>query len=497
MEKPSPRPRDARAAIDRLRGMVDVDPAVLRARGDALRRLQDTFSAHGYAAVETPVVEPTELFLRKSGGERVAQMYAFHYHDRDIALRPEHTASVLRLYADTLQSAPLPLRLSYAGPVFRYEKPQAGRTRQFTEVGCELLGAAGPMADAEVIHLALAGLQALGVRGRLVLGHIGVVLDFLNRLPLRQRARDWLVWSMERLRKGQAVDVQAELAGLVTGDSLSTLLTEMGDSLRDVPSDQLRHWVLAVLAEVGVRTEGGTRTPEEIVSGVIAKMSRPSDADEVSRAFSFVRELVQLRGAPSETLPLLHELTIAHGLDESPLRRIEEVLALLEGYGHPSDQIELDFGLGRGLHYYTGILFEIHAPGRSGQQLCGGGRYDDLAQTLGARQPLPACGFSYGLERLVEAAALSSSVPPPDVLVVARDEQAAVAAVRVAEERRARGESVELDVRGRSIQASRRYAERRGIARLVVVGEGGAVDEEPLAHGLESDQPPVEVSGDR
>ena len=476
MESPSPRSRESRAAIDRLRGMVDVDAPDLRTRRAILTAVHHTFGAHGYQQVETPVVEPTELFLRKSGGERVAQMYAFHYRDRDIALRPEHTASVLRMYADALQSEPLPLRLSYAGPVFRYEKPQAGRTRQFTEVGCELLGAAGPVADAEVIHLALAGLAAAGVRGHLVLGHIGIVLDFLDRLPLRQRARDWLVWGMERLRKGQTVDVQSELAGLVGRDSLSTIFTEMRDSLRDVPSDQLRHWVLAVLSEVGVRTEGGTRSPDEIVSGVIAKMTRPSDADDVGRAFAFVRELVEIHGTPSETLPRLRELTVSHGLDEEPIRRIEDVLGLLEAYGHPPDEIELNLGLGRGLHYYTGILFEVYAPGATGHQLCGGGRYDDLAQTLGARQALPACGFSYGLERVVEAATRAPEVEAPQVLVMPRNASAAGDAIRVAEERRHLGERVELDVRGRSRQANRRYAERRGIGRLLVVDQGGTVE---------------------
>jgi len=460
--------------------MVDVDAAALQTRQAALRSLQGTFRAHGYRQVETPVVEPTELFLRKSGGERVAQMYAFHYRDRDIALRPEHTASILRMYADTLQSEPFPLRLSYAGPVFRYEKPQAGRTRQFTEVGCELLGAAGPAADAEVIHLALAGLAAAGLHGQLELGHIGIVLDFLNRLPLRQRARDWLVWSMERLRKGQAVDVQSELAGLVSRDSLSAIFTEMGDSLRDVPPDQLRSWVLAVLSEVGVRTEGGTRSPDEIVSGVIAKMSRPSDADDVGRAVGFVRELVAIRGTPSETLPRLRALTASHGLDGEPIQRIEDVLALLEAYGHPRDEIQLNLGLGRGLHYYTGILFEIYAPGAAGPQLCGGGRYDDLAQTLGARQPLPACGFSYGLERIVEAAGRPSELLAPRVLVIPRTPTAIAGAIRVAEERRRQGENVELDVRGRSRQANRRYAERRGIPRMLLVDEGGEVEVDSL-----------------
>ncbi|MDI3339503.1 MAG: HisS family protein [Sphaerobacter sp.] len=480
MKDADPYPRATHSPIERLRGMVDIDPARYQARRVALDRILATFDRHGYRPIETPVVEPTELFLRKSGGERVAQMYAFHYRDREIALRPEHTASVLRMYADSLQGEPLPLRLAYAGPVFRYEKPQAGRTRQFTEVGCELLGAEGPAADAEVIHLALEGLRAVGVDGRLVLGHIGIVLDFLNRLPLRQRARDWLIWSMERLRKGQDVDPEAALAGLVTGDRLATVFTEMSATLKDIPPDQLEGWVLAILREVGVQVQGGTRSPEEIVAGLIAKMHRQSDAADVRRAFDFVRELAAVQGAPGEVLPAVRALTHRHGLDDAPIERLERVLDLLAAYGHPVDAIELSLGLGRGLHYYTGMLFEIYPAGQPGLQLCGGGRYDDLAQMLGTRQPLPACGFSYGLERVVGVAGITAAAPVPEVLVVPRTPAAAAAAIHLSERLRGEGRRVEIDVRGRSVQSSRRYALRRGIPEVRVVDETGQVTVEPV-----------------
>lgn len=460
--------------------MFDVPPAEYVTRQAVLDQLLTTFDRHGYRSVDTPVVEPTELFLRKSGGERVAQMYAFNYRDREIALRPEHTASILRLYAEELQSAPLPLRLAYAGPVFRYEKPQAGRTRQFTEVGCELLGAAGPAGDAEVVHLALEGLATVGITGRLVLGHIGIVHDFLNRLPLRQRARDWLIWSMERLRKGQEVDLETELAGLVTGGKLAELFTEMQDRLRDVPPSQLEHWVLAVLGEVGINMQGGTRSPEDIVAGVIAKMNRQSDEDDVRRAFDFIRELVTVHGTPGEVLPAVRELIRRHDLHDEPIAQIEQVLDLLAAYGHPIDNIELNLGLGRGLHYYTGMLFEIYAPNRRSLQLCGGGRYDDLARILGARQALPACGFSYGLERIVEVAGTEVQPAPVDLLVVPATADAAAAAIRFSQERRAAGQRVELDVRGRSVQANRRYAIRQGIAEMAVVDAEGGVTIERL-----------------
>src|SRR5215217_5876847 len=183
-------------AIERLRGMADVWPGDRAFRQSIIDALEGGLAAHGYRAIDTPVVEATELFLRKSGEERAAQMYAFGYRNRQIALRPEFTASVVRAYVAGMQGHPLPLRLAYCGPVFRYEKPQAGRYRQYTEAGVELLGAAGPAADAEVIHLALSSLEALGLADcTLRLGHLGAVGAFLASLPLDERVRDWFLWS--------------------------------------------------------------------------------------------------------------------------------------------------------------------------------------------------------------------------------------------------------------------------------------------------------------
>src|SRR5919201_2920699 len=166
--------------IQRVRGTNDFvppDEARLRRLAETLR---DVFELYGYQGIETPIIENLDLFLRKSGEEIVARMYAFTHWNRQLCLRPEYTASVMRAYVNHLQDRPLPLRLSYAGPTFRYEKPQRGRYRQFTEVGGELLGAAGPAADAEVLQVACGALESVGVRGyRLTVGHLGVALQML------------------------------------------------------------------------------------------------------------------------------------------------------------------------------------------------------------------------------------------------------------------------------------------------------------------------------
>ncbi|MBV9172516.1 MAG: ATP phosphoribosyltransferase regulatory subunit, partial [Chloroflexi bacterium] len=192
------------APIQRVRGTNDVlppDDARLR-RLEA--RLREGFETFGYQGIQTPIVEPLELFLRKSGDEIVARMYAFSHWNRRLCLRPELTASVMRSYVDELQGQALPIRLHYSGPSFRYERPSRGRYRQFTQVGVELIGAAGPAADAEVLHLACAGLKAVGIeRYRLVIGHLGATLQLLGQLGMTEYAQGLVLDLMEPIARGR------------------------------------------------------------------------------------------------------------------------------------------------------------------------------------------------------------------------------------------------------------------------------------------------------
>ncbi|RIK36754.1 MAG: histidine--tRNA ligase, partial [Chloroflexi bacterium] len=400
--------------IERVRGTFDKSAVEVRRQAALLSELQQLAASHTYALVDTPVLEHTELFLRKSGGERITQLYAFQHRGRGLALRPEFTAGIVRSWVDHLQSEPLPARLAYSGPVFRYEKPQAGRARQFTEFGCELIGGSGPLADAEIIGLALESLRVAGIaRPHLVLGHIGVVIDFLAGLDVDQRAQDWLTWSMERLRKGDdtAHELPPHLARLEATLDASSPLQEL-DDLDEAAAGEL-------LRQAGVQFEGSSRSAEEIVRGLFARRRRRHDPQVLRDAAEFVGRLTQLAGAPAEVLGPLRRLVAERGLDTAPLDELEEIVALLGILGHDAREVTIDLGMGRGLHYYTGMLFEIYASGRSGQQLCGGGRYDDLAGLLGARQATPACGFSLGLERVLAASSRTFATDlQPAVLVL-------------------------------------------------------------------------------
>ncbi|HEX2281547.1 MAG TPA: HisS family protein [Thermomicrobiales bacterium] len=456
------RPFTARP-VDRVRGTYDRLAGEQRSIDGLRARLAEAVRRHDYSFIETPVVEHTELFMRKSGGDRLAQIYAFNHRGRDLALRPEHTASIVRAYIENLQSEPLPVRLAYSGPVFRYEKPQAGRSRQFTEFGCELIGAGGLLADAEILRLALHTLRAAGIATpHIVLGHIGVVSGFLSGLHIDQRAQDWLIWTMERLRDNQSsqVDIPEYLVTPPAG-------TDSIESLDHLDQDA----VIALLRQSGVQFEGASRTPEEIVSGLFEQRQRRYDYALMRDALGFVRDITRLSGPPGEVLEPLRELVGSRNIDPAPLDEVEQMIDLLEAVDGEKVNVTIDLGMGRGLRYYTGMLFEIYSVD-GGPQLCGGGRYDDLAQTLGARQPVEACGFSLGLERIQAASSSELQAEPmPRVLIWPGDRIAE--SIRIARDFRQKGWIASVDPRQRSVGASRRAAHRQGYDAFVqTVAEG-------------------------
>ncbi len=443
----------ANMTVERVRGMSDIPPALQAAHATLAAQILKECARVGYMLMDFPVVESTELFLRKAGEERVQQMYAFRYRNRDLCLRPEFTASVVRSTIATMQSAPLPIRVAYHGPVFRYERPGQARYRQFTEVGIELLGAATDAADAEVIGAAASALRAVGIpKVRIVLGHVGIVRGFLAGLALDERVREWLVWSMERLRPDdpRGERIHPALAAMLEEEIHLAPPTSIQPPDRDA--------FLSLLREAGISLDGNRRTPEEIAEGLIRKMARRAEGNDVRRAIDFLRRLVMLRGAPDDVFPQLEALMTAEHMGMDAVMRLRSVIALLEAYGVGADQIILDLGLGRGLHYYTGVLFELYADGS--QQLGGGGRYDDLATILGARQPLPAVGFSLGIERIADALppfdrALASR---PTVVVGHGEGGETLHAAALAHALRAIGWTALLDVRNRTTNAAIKHA---------------------------------------
>jgi histidyl-tRNA synthetase len=449
-------------------------------------RLDRFLDRRGYAVAATPILESTELFLRKSGGELAAQMYSFtDPSGRQVSLRPEFTSSIVRQFIDGALKGPTPQRWQYYGTVFRYENadesPDSAGGLEFQQLGAELIGSASVLADGEVLATAVQGLTTLGVKGhRLRVGHMGVVTAMLDGLGLSERARVFIVNSFADLRDGPAgmerVRERATDLGLLGADRTKALtLLARGMAPKDAQG-----MVEGFLAP-GVSGLTGQRTPEEIYSRYLRKLKEAGVPEIVDKALRFSGELVTLSGPAPSVRKKLGALVKRFDIDEAVLGPIDKLLAAIGQYDLKDVPVLLDLGMARGIAYYTGVVFDIDHPKIKGRpSLGGGGRYDGLVRALGAKKDVPALGFAYAVDRISEVLPADYGEDELDgavrVLVTAQEvnlEQA----VATAERLRAQGIPAELDLSGRNDAEVAKYAEQRGIQTVMRVGADGGVAE--------------------
>jgi len=174
--------------IQKPRGTRDFLPDEMEKRRAVEKRMRDVARCWGYREVCTPEFEELELFTARSGEGIIEEMYVFEDKGgRMMALRPEITAAVQRMYLNEARVTPKPLRWCYFADCFRYERPQKGRYRQFWQFGVELIGADTPVADAEVIMLARDLLQSSGVSFALHVGHLGFMKALLSGMDIKEQ----------------------------------------------------------------------------------------------------------------------------------------------------------------------------------------------------------------------------------------------------------------------------------------------------------------------
>ena len=169
--------------IQRPRGTRDFGPEEMERRRYLESIMRREAALFGFREVSTPIFEHTELFTLKSGPNVVDEIYAFQDKGgREISLRPELTAPVMRFFVNELTNYPRPLKMFYFGQCFRYERPQSGRYREFYQFGAELIGNPGPESDAEVIALAASIMRRVGLKEYSIrIGHIGVLRGMLSQ----------------------------------------------------------------------------------------------------------------------------------------------------------------------------------------------------------------------------------------------------------------------------------------------------------------------------
>lgn len=496
----------ASTKIERVKGVNDVLSRDYKVTQQIQTTLTKAFESFGYSPLELPIIEHTELYLRKSGEDIIARMYDFNYRNRRLCLRPEMTASAVRAFIDNFQDTPLPLRVYYIGPVFRYEKPQRARYRQFTQIGIELIGASGAMADAEVICLARDGLNALGLANyRVVVGNIGILSRFLDSLGIENRLRNFLLLNMENLDKKGLEYISERLAEVYPAfkdyededvskqdPSRNQRSHKLVEFFQQMEESEARLAILDFLESINISMDEG-EDQDEIIGRLLTKIRRKDQVPGLKQALQFMNDIAALKGKPDEVLEEASKILACYNIGQSPLDDLRDVIRILGFYDPDLQGIDLDLGLSRGLQYYTGTIFEIHHGSLGDErQICGGGRYDDLISTLGGIRNTPATGFSYGVERI--HLALESEGKSPeiasfvDVLLIPVSSSDIRYAVRVAENLRKKGIRVELDVKNKGVKSGLQYADKKDIPFTAIVGSTEEAAEEVVLRDMNSRQ---------
>jgi len=351
--------------------------------------------------IDTPILEYTDIFLRKSGGELASMLYAFaDPAGKNVSLRPEFTASSIRYFIENRESLSLPTRVQYAGPVFRYISG-AGYSESY-QVGAELIGDEEPRADAEIISIALSGLDKLGIEGlECRIGHIGVLLEILSVIGVSQRAQNFLVNNLHVLKNtengSQTIITQAEGIGLIRPSANSSTGLDIAvGNMDELQAAQL----LSDLFRDSLTDPLGNRTAGDILGRFISKYDKKDEFAKFEKAISLLKSIVSIQGNHMSVMTEMESLLSEYDIQQHVLSRFRVLIEIIMNKC-PDANIILDLSLVRGIAYYTGMVFEIiSTKDKNLQVLCGGGRYDGLVKALGGPEEISALGFAYTLENL-------------------------------------------------------------------------------------------------
>jgi histidyl-tRNA synthetase len=394
-----------------LKGFRDYPPALMIPRERLLEQARRVYRSYGFAPIDTPALEYTDILLGKGGEESDKQLYRFLDHgDRDIALRFDLTVPFARFAAMHIGELGVPFKRYHLGPVWRGENTQRGRYREFWQCDFDTIGTTSNAADVE---------------GALVIHDLMVALG-LERFEVRVNNRLVLNGLLEQL-------------GLA--DRAVSVLRAL-DKLPKVGRDA----VLAEMAEKGI----GPGQAERLLA------------------------LAGMEGSNAEVLARLETDFGTNAKAADGIARLRELLGVAGRAGVPPERIRLDLSICRGLDYYTGTIYEtflLDLPGIG--SVCSGGRYDDLAG-LYTRQKLPGVGASLGLDRLLAALEELGKLPkvstPAPVLVVQFSADRLGDYQRVARDLRAQDVGVEVYPEARKIGAQLKYAEERGFRVALIAG---------------------------
>ena len=398
-----------------LSGFMELLPQKQQKLEKMMQILRDTYSLYGFAPLDTPAIEDAQILLAKGGGETEKQIYRFTKGDSDLALRFDLTVPLAKYVALHYNDLAFPFRRYQISKVYRGERAQRGRFREFYQADIDIIG------DGKLDILNEAEIPAIIYR---VFRGFG-----LSRFQIRVNNRKILngFYAMQELSEK-------------SGDIMRTV-----DKLDKIGAEKVK----AILCEDCGLTE--------------------NQADEILK-------FIAISGTNAEVLAALQGYAGRNEIFDKGLEELTAVTANLAAFGVPEANFAVDLTIARGLDYYTGTVYETtlldHPEIGS---VCSGGRYDDLAGYYTEKQ-LPGVGISIGLTRLFyvldEQGLLNPELPsaPADALVLPMTADPAPA-IALAEQLRGAGIRVQLYGEQKKFKQKMSYADKIGVPYAIFLGE--------------------------
>ena len=398
-----------------LSGFMELLPAPQMQLERMMQILRETYALYGFTPLDTPLLESSEILLAKGGGETEKQIYRFQKGDSDLALRFDLTVPLAKYVALHANELSFPFRRYQIGKVYRGERAQRGRFREFYQADIDIIGDGklDILNEAEIPSIIYTIFRRFG----------------LKRFTIRVNNRKLLNGFYALLGlSGQA------------GDIMRTV-----DKLDKIGAEKVR---VILIEDCGVSEE---------------------QADEILR-------FIAIRGTNAEVLDALQAWSGKNEVFDTGLAELTAVAAQLSAFGVPEGNFAIDLTIARGLDYYTGTVYETTLDDhREIGSVCSGGRYDDLAAYYTDRK-LPGVGISIGLTRLFyvlgEQGMLNDALPtaPADCLLLPMTDDLS-AAVRLATALRQAGIRTQLYSEQKKFKAKMQYADKLGIPYVIFLGE--------------------------
>jgi len=394
---------------------MELLPAAQEQMERIMQTLRETYALYGFYPLDTPVLEASEVLLAKGGGETEKQIYRFQKGDTDLSMRFDLTVPLAKYVALNYGQLTFPFRRYQIGKVYRGERAQRGRFREFYQADIDIIGDGqlDIINEAEIPSIIYKTFSRLGLkRFKIRINNRKVLSGFFAMLGLSDKASD-VMRTIDKLEK-------------IGPDKVREILTEDCGATSEQADEILKF----------ITIEGGTQGILEALKGYEGK---------------------------NETLD--------QGISE-----LTTVATYMEGFGVPADHFEIDLTIARGLDYYTGTVYETtmldHPEIGS---ICSGGRYDNLAEYYTDKK-LPGVGISIGLTRLFfvlqDKDYLNQNPPasPADVMILPMTDEVSPA-IELATRLRDNGIRVQLHCEKKKFKAKITYADKLAIPYVIFMGE--------------------------